>query len=88
MATTKGKAKSGKKIQKLLPLSLKMAQRLRALRKAKGYTSAELFAFENGFNRSQYISYERGVDLRASSLERLCKAHGITLAEFFSEGFE
>ncbi|MDF2189333.1 hypothetical protein [Paraflavitalea sp. CAU 1676] len=87
MATKKGKAKSGK-IHKGLPLSEKTAARIKSLRLAKGFTSAEMFAFNNGFNRSQYITYEKGVDLRLSSLERLCQAHGMTMAEFFSEGFE
>ncbi len=86
MATKKGKVKS-KKVKKLLPLSLKTAARIKALRIDAGYTAAEIFAFKNGFNRSQYIAYEKGTDLRLSSLERLCQAHGITLEQFFSEGF-
>lgn len=66
----------------------KVAQRLKQLRKSKGFTSGEAFAFSHGINRSQYISYERGIDLRISSLTKICEAHGITLEQFFSEGFE
>lgn len=86
MNDKKGK---GKKVKKVLPLSEATAARIKALRKAGGYTSAEIFAFKNNFNRSQYIAYETGLsDLRLSTLHRICQAHGITLAEFFQEGFD
>lgn len=62
--------------------------RLRKLRIKKGFTNYEHFAYENGFNRAQYGRYERGYDLKISTLNRLLKAFEISLAEFFSEEFD
>ncbi len=69
-------------------LLLKMGQRLRRLRIKKGFTNYEHFAYDNGFNRAQYGRYERGYDLKISTLNRLVKAFGITLEEFFSKEFD
>jgi transcriptional regulator with XRE-family HTH domain len=66
----------------------KLGQRLKNLRKAKGYTNYEYFAYEHGLPRSQYGRYESGKDLRYSTLLKLIKIHGMTVAEFFSFGFE
>jgi len=53
----------------------------------KGYTSYEAFAFDNNIPRAQYGRYERGVDLRCSSLKKVVDALDISMEEFFSEGF-
>ena len=58
------------------------------LRIAKGYTNYEQFAYEHNIARAQYGRYEKGSDLRFSSLLKVLKAMNISLAEFFSEGFE
>lgn len=63
-------------------------KRLKYLRKKAGYNNYELFAFENGLGRSQYGRYEKGSDIRLSTLMRVIKALDMTPAEFFSEGFE
>lgn len=65
-----------------------IANRVKALRKAKGYSNQEHFAYEINIARAQYSRYERGIDLKISSLSRIIHAHGLTLAEFFAEGFE
>jgi transcriptional regulator with XRE-family HTH domain len=67
---------------------LKMAKRLKGLRVEQGFTSYESFANEHGLSRALYGRYEKGKDLRFSSLVRLVKAFDITLEEFFSEGFD
>ncbi|MGQ0829921.1 MAG: helix-turn-helix transcriptional regulator [Bacteroidota bacterium] len=67
---------------------LKLANRIKALRVKKGYTSYEYFAYEHNISRSQFGRYEKGEDLRYSSLLRVAKAFGMTLEEFFSEGFD
>lgn len=64
-----------------------IAHRIRALRKAKGYTNQEKFAYEIDIARAQYSRYERGMDLKISSLSKILHAHGITLQEFFGEEF-
>jgi transcriptional regulator with XRE-family HTH domain len=67
---------------------LKMAKRLKGLRVQQGFTSYEAFANEHGLSRALYGRYEKGKDLRFSSLVRLVKAFDITLEEFFKEGFD
>ncbi len=54
----------------------------------KGYDNYEKFANEHNINRSQYGRYEKGEDLQFTSLVKICLAFGMTLAEFFSEGFD
>lgn len=66
----------------------KLGERLRQLRKDKGYSNYEFFAYENKISRSQYGRYEKGTDLRFSSFLKLIHIHDITLSEFFAEGFE
>lgn len=65
----------------------KLGDRIKQLRIAKGYTSYEYFAYEHNISRAQFGRYEQGQDLRFSSLVKICNAFGMTLDEFFSEGF-
>lgn len=67
---------------------LKLGNRLKELRKAKGFSNYEFFAYENRIGRSQYGRYEKGVDMQFSSIIKLIQMHGISVKEFFSEGFE
>jgi transcriptional regulator with XRE-family HTH domain len=66
----------------------KFAERLKYLRKKKGYTNMDIFAYEHGFGRAQYGRYENGQDLRYSTIIRLANCFDMTIKEFFSEGFE
>lgn len=65
-----------------------LANRLKEFRRAKGYSNYEQFAFDNELPRAQYGRYEKGQDLRFSSLLKVLKALDITLDEFFKEGFD
>lgn len=66
----------------------RLGERIKDLRKNKmGYSSAEIFAYENGFGRTQYARYENGEDLRFSTLVKIVGIFGMTLEEFFSDGF-
>lgn len=67
---------------------LKVARRLKELRLRQGYTSYESFANEHGLSRALYGRYEKGKDLRFSSLVKIVRAFDMTLEEFFSEGFD
>ncbi|WP_316738433.1 helix-turn-helix transcriptional regulator [Pedobacter aquatilis] len=58
------------------------------LRIKAGYSNYEYFAYAHEIPRSQFGRYERGEDLRYSSLLKIIKAFGITVEEFFSEGFD
>lgn len=64
------------------------SKRLKSLRRAKGYTNQEYFAYDNDFSRVQVGKWERGGDIKLSSLTRICAALGISLKEFFSDGFD
>jgi len=66
----------------------KLGSRLRELRKARGYTNYEQFAFDHGLPRAQYGRYEKGQDLRLSSLVKVLTAMDVSLTEFFAEGFD
>lgn len=82
----------GKKRDNLVELNTeeqltKLGQRIKSLRIAKGYSNYENFAYDHGFSRAQYGRYEQGQDLRFSSLVRVVNAFGITLQDFFKEGF-
>ena len=63
-------------------------KRLKALRKAKGFSNYEQFAYLNNIGRSQYGKYEKGADMRLSTFLRVLKALEVTPIEFFSEGFD
>ncbi len=66
----------------------KLGERIRQLRIAKGYSSYEYFAYEHNISRAQFGRYENGQDIRLSTLVKVINAFGMTLHEFFSEGFE
>lgn len=64
------------------------AKRLKELRKKAGYTGQLGFAYEKELNPRRYQSWEAGADIKLSNVSRLCNALGISLKEFFGEGFE
>ena len=66
----------------------KLGERIKFLRLKKGYTNYENFAYDNDLPRAQYGRYENGQDIRYSSLVKVVKALGVTMEEFFSEGFD
>lgn len=64
-----------------------LSNRLRELRIEKGFSNYEQFAFEHNLPRAQYGRYEKGQDLRFSSLLKVLKALDISLEDFFKKGF-
>lgn len=66
----------------------KLGERIKQLRIKEGYTSYEYLAYDHNISRAQFGRYEKGQDLRFSSLIKVINAFGITLSEFFSEGFD
>lgn len=65
----------------------KLADRIKELRIKKGYTSYEYFAYDHNIPRAQYGRYEKGEDLKFSSLLKVLQGLDISLKEFFEEGF-
>ncbi len=66
----------------------KLGRRIKQLRIQKGYSNYEYFAYDHNISRTQFGRYERGEDMRYSSLLKVVRAFGMTMEEFFSEGFE
>lgn len=66
------------------PDYLWIAQRLKQLRKEKGFNNYEHFAFELGMSRSAYWRIEKGANFEIRTLLRMCKLLGITLQDFFT----
>jgi transcriptional regulator with XRE-family HTH domain len=60
-----------------------VGNKLRKLRITNGYTNYENFAYENGLNRANYGRYEKGANLRLSTLISILECHNLTLEEFF-----
>ncbi len=82
-----GRTKAAK--DKPVPVEVKqLGKRLRELRKEKGYSSYEDFAYSHDISSSQYFGYEKGQNVEFMTLVRILKALGVSLKEFFGEGFE
>lgn len=60
-----------------------IAERLKELRKAKGYSNYEHIAFELGMSRSAYWRLETGVNFELKTLIKICRLLNISLEEFF-----
>ena len=65
-----------------------LGKRIKELRKAKGYSNYEQFAYDNNIPRAQYGRYENGEDLRFSSLVKVVSALGVSMKEFFGNELE
>ena len=60
-----------------------IANRLRELRKAKGYSNYEHIAYALEMSRSAYWRLESGVNFELKTLIKFCRLLEITLEEFF-----
>jgi hypothetical protein len=69
-------------------LMFQFGERLKELRKAKGYSNYEQFAYAFNINRVQYGRYEKGNNISLKTLVKILNCHGMSLSEFFSEGFD
>lgn len=62
-----------------------IAEKLKQLRKDKGYKSYETFAWDNDLNRVQYHRMEKGENFTMKSLLKILDVHKLTLQEFFAD---
>jgi len=69
----------------LKPEILKIANKIRALRIKKGYSSHESFAWDNNLNRVQYWRIENGSNITLKTLLKVLDIHKISLSEFFKD---
>ena len=88
MAKVKKASKTPAQTKRKSTELVKLGERIKSLRIEKGYTNYENFAFEHEIPRAQFGRYERGEDLRFSSLMKIIKAFNMTPGEFFSKGFD
>lgn len=66
----------------------KLEVRLKELRKLKGYSNHEDFAYDLDMNRSQYWEYEKGKkNITIFTLKKILSVLNVSLSDFFSEGF-
>ena len=62
----------------------RVGKKLRDLRKKKGYTSHESFAFDHDLPRMQYWRLEKGkTNITFKSLMKVLTIHKLTIEEFF-----
>lgn len=61
----------------------KIGLRLRELRKEKGFSGYDEFAYENKLNRSTYGRMEKGYNMRMDTFLTALEALDISLEEFF-----
>ncbi len=64
---------------------LKIAEKIKLLRKGKGFTSYETFAFEYEINRVQYWRIETGRNITLKTLLKVLSIHKISLETFFKD---
>jgi len=72
--------RSEKEIDKRI---VQISKKLKKLRRDKGYTSYETFAWDNDLPRVQYWRLEKGTYFNIKSLFKVLDVHNITLEEFF-----
>lgn len=66
----------------------KLGERIKSIRKAKGYSNYEYFAYEVGISRAQYGKYEAGANIKFNTLLKIIKGFDMTIEDFFAEGFD
>lgn len=65
--------------------SQKIADKIKALRIQKGYTSHENFAWDYDINRVQYWRIEKGSNITIKTLLTILDIHGVSLSDFFQD---
>lgn len=58
---------------------------IKSLRVNRGYSSAEIFAYEHDLNRVSYWRMEKGSNITLKSLIRILDIHKVSLKEFFQD---
>ena len=71
--------------QKLDHRAIKIAEKIKELRIAAGYSNHEFFAWDNDLNRVQYWRVEKGANITIKTLLAILDIHKISLADFFKD---
>lgn len=62
-----------------------IGKKIKSLRVEKGYSSAEIFAYEHNLNRVSYWRMEKGSNITMASLLKILDIHQISLSDFFNK---
>lgn len=81
----KQKEKKSKEETILDPVIQKIADKIKQLRIDAGFSSYEVFAWENSIGRMHYWKMEKGTNFTMKSLLKILDAHKISLNEFFAD---
>ena len=68
-----------------LPELIEVGNRLKKVRKEKGFKNYEHIAYELGMSRSAYWRLENGDNFSLKTLIKVCRLLGITFEEFFTD---
>ncbi len=68
-----------------IPELIAIANRLKEIRKAKGYANYEHISYDLGMSRSAYWRLESGENFSMKTLVKVCKLLGVTLSDFFEK---
>jgi len=80
-----GKLRNMKKENNITdPRLLAIGKQIKQLRIEKGYSSAEIFAYEHNLNRISYWRMEKGTNITINSLLKVLDIHKISMNKFFS----
>ena len=72
-----------------IPDTQKLANRIKQLRKIRGYSNSLTFSIDNDLNPSQFARYESGQgNITWKNLMKVIRALDVDVSEFFSEGFD
>ncbi len=63
---------------------VEVSEKLRELRRAKGFSSYKAFAQQHDIDSVQYQRVETGSNLTLKTLLRVLDIHGLTLKDFFN----
>jgi len=64
---------------------IELSKRLKYFRKKLGFSSYEKLANDIGISRSQYGKYEKGGNIKYTTLCRILNHFDITIQEFFNQ---
>lgn len=61
---------------------LKIAAKIKKMRKDAGYTSSETFSYEHDLSRVYYWKIEKGANITLESLLKILDIHKVTFEDF------
>lgn len=61
-----------------------VSNRLKDIRKSKGYSNYDILAYDLGMSRAQYGTYENGSNITIATLAKILDQLGVSFEEFFS----